>query len=208
MLSKEVIINMELSPKMYNLLVRPGHLADRIINNIIKKKFPIENKFVLDFGCGIGSSCSMFQPDKYIGVDCDIKRIVYAKAQHPEYNFYFLNTDILPVDENSVDYVLALSVIHHIDENQLHIYLDEFKRILKPDGMVIALEPCFLDRKCFSNLFMRVMDRGKFIHKEHEYRKLFEDHNYIVEIHDRYKQLVLYNKLFFSARPKQYSSRK
>lgn len=80
---------MELYPILYHLFVRPKWFPKSYtlyINNVIKSKFDFHNKMVLDFGSGIGTSCSMFNPANYLGVDCDSNRIRYVKRLYPEYS--------------------------------------------------------------------------------------------------------------------------
>jgi hypothetical protein len=43
---------MELTPKLYHLFVRPRFMTDLYINKLIRKKFNLENKKVLDLVVG------------------------------------------------------------------------------------------------------------------------------------------------------------
>jgi ubiquinone/menaquinone biosynthesis C-methylase UbiE len=192
---------MELSPKLYNWFVRPKWFSHLLINGVITKQFDFTNKQVLDFGCGIGSCCSIFSPDYYMGVDCDAKRIYYASHNNPQHSFKVMNGHNLPALRNSFDYILIISVLHHIAQKELTGYLKEFHRILKPNGKIIVYEPCFFENNNFNNLFMKVFDRGKYIQIEDKYLEMFTNCNYDTEIHERYHQLLFYNKLFFSASP-------
>jgi len=110
---------MELSPRLYNWLVRPSWFMDLFINNKLENEFDFNNKKILDFGCGIGSSSSIFDPDNYLGVDCDSRRIHYARNIHSKHNFDVLDGYSIPVPENSFDYILVISVLHHIVEDHI-----------------------------------------------------------------------------------------
>lgn len=192
---------MELSPRIYHWFIRPSWFREFYIDNIIKSKFDFCGKTVLDFGSGTGTSSTMFDPVNYHGVDCDPKRIQYAKRLQPEYSFSVLDKDCLPVLDNSVDYILIISVLHHIATEELPGYLKDFRRVLKPYGKILIIEPCFFTNYHSNNLFMKVFDKGKYILHENEYLNIFKHHNYKVEIIEKYTQLVLYNKLFFTATP-------
>lgn len=192
---------MELSPGLYKWFVRPGWFSDTYINNTLKNEFDFKNKKVLDFGCGIGSGCSIFDPNNYLGIDCDQKRIFYARNFYPTHNFAVVKDCRIPVLKDSIDYILVISVLHHIPKDELPSYLFEFSRILRPEGKVIVNEPCFFENYTFSNLFMRCFDCGKHIQTKDEYVKIFRKHCYEVKIHKQYNQLYCYNKLFFSAIP-------
>lgn len=75
-------------------------------------------------------------------------RIAYARRLNQGYNFLVLDGTNLPLENNSIDYILTLSVLHHIASEDLAPYLSEFQRILKPHGKVVVLEPCLL-KECF-----------------------------------------------------------
>lgn len=192
---------MELSPKLYKWLVRPKWFSNYYINDIIRDEFDFNNRTVLDFGCGIGSCCSLFSPDSYLGVDRNPKRIDYARKHFPCHEFLVSSGHSIPLAESSVDYILVMAVIHHMPKEEVPLYLNEFKRLLKPDGRVIVIEPCFFKDWSLRNLLMGFFDRGKHISSEDGYLELFRASKYRVEIHNRYKQLLLYNKVFFSASP-------
>lgn len=154
---------MELSPRLYRLLVRPPLFNKLYVNKRIKSllsPFDFHNKVVLDFGCGIGSNSFMFQPEYYIGIDCNDKRINYAKYLHKDYSFFTSQDIKLSIQDNRIDYVLIIAVLHHISSPEIGKYLVEFRRILKPKGKVIIIEPCFLPGSHLCNWCMDFFDAG------------------------------------------------
>lgn len=189
---------MEISPKLYHLFVRPKWFSKIYIGNIISSNFNFNDKIVLDFGCGIGSSCFMFDSSSYLGIDCDSKRINYAKRLYPDYNFDVLQDNHIQVNDNSVDYILIVSVLHHISSKMLKDYTKEFYRVLKPNGMIIVIEPCLFEKSNFKNYFMTFFDKGKYIRNQKEYFNLFNNY-FKVEVLKKYNQLLFYNKIFFVA---------
>ncbi len=192
---------MELSPRLYKRIVRPKWFTRQFLNNIIKKELYSDNKNILDFGCGVGSFSSMFEPANYMGIDKSPERVYYAKKQYPEYTFNILDGCHMPVPDQSIDYVLIISVLHHIPTTELPLYLREFQRILKHNGKVLVLEPCFLERSRLSNSFMRFFDKGDYIQYDTQYIRMFSSCNYRVTVKKKYKQLFFYNKILFSAVP-------
>ncbi|MDF2519898.1 MAG: putative methyltransferase type 11 [Clostridia bacterium] len=191
---------MELSPSLYHWLVRPKWFSDMYIGNILKSNFNFENKTVLDFGSGVGSSCFLLSPSGYMGVDCDSKRISYAKLLYPDYNFQMLQGDKIPADDNSIDYVLIISVLHHISSEAMDNYIKELYRVIKKNGRVIVIEPCFFEKSHVRNRFMSFFDKGSYIRDEHEYIDMFSS-CFQTDVHSKYSQLLLYNKIFFTAAP-------
>lgn len=134
---------MELSPRLYNWFVRPKWFSHICINGFIKSRFDFQNKMVLDFGCGIGTSSSVFSPEYYLGVDCDPKRIHYARRKNPDHRYKVADSCDLPLLQGSIDFILIIAVLHHIPREKLPNYLSEFHRILRPHGTIIVYEPCF-----------------------------------------------------------------
>jgi SAM-dependent methyltransferase len=194
---------MQVSPYLYHWFVRPKWLTKWYIHDHIRRHFDLAEKRVLDFGAGTGANCCLTKPDQYIGIDPDAKRIAFAKRLFPAYEFGVLEGETLPLEDGSVDYVMVVAVLHHIATEQISPYLREFRRILKPGGRVIVMEPCLRDHTPLSNWFMRWNDRGDYIRDEDEYLGLFQQEGYACSVRERFKKCFLYNELFFDALPVQ-----
>jgi ubiquinone/menaquinone biosynthesis C-methylase UbiE len=190
---------MELSPVLYRRLIRPNWVVKRYISNILGDSFDFNNKKVLDFGCGIGTSSCLFDSDKYIGLDPDYRRIAYARRLYPNYRFYRLEGRFLPIPDHHVDYIFIVSVLHHITEEEAMEFLKEFRRILKHNGQILVMEPCFFSNSHISNRFMVLLDNGKYIRTMNGYMQLFVKLGYKIHVTKKYKQLIFYSKLFFVA---------
>ena len=143
----------------------------------------------------------MVSPDYYVGIDADIRRTQFASKLNPGYKFHPLQSNELPLDDHKIDYVLIIAVLHHIPSELIPSYLKEFRRILKPDGRVIVIEPYLSDQTPFCNQFMRWFDRGRYIREANGYLKYFTDQQFFCDIHKKFRKCWLYNELFFSARP-------
>jgi ubiquinone/menaquinone biosynthesis C-methylase UbiE len=193
---------MELSPKLYHYFVRPKWFSNILYNKILMDNVELKGKSILDFGCGIGSSSFLFEPSTYYGVDCDSNRIEYAKKMHPEYNFIAIKDDgRLPLSNSSIDNIMIFSVLHHIPTKSLSDCLKEFQRVLKSNGRLIVIEPCYYEKADISNWFMTKFDKGEYIRNEGEYLNIFRNANYRTKVIKRYNQLLFYNKIMFSASP-------
>ncbi|BCG59332.1 class I SAM-dependent methyltransferase [Paenibacillus sp. URB8-2] len=192
-------MNTSSTPQLYHWIVRPKWFTKKYIHDQIKPRFAFNDKIVLDFGSGTGANCSMFQPVHYLGIDPDAKRIHYARRSYPDYKFHVLEHGKLPVDNESVDYILIVAVLHHISSEEIADYMKEFKRILKPDGNIIVMEPCICKKKPLCNWFMNFYDDGEYIRREEEYIQLFRENEFTSQVINRFRKGFLYHELFFTA---------
>lgn len=190
---------MQLSPRIYHSLVRPKWFTKVYIQNKIQQHFDFAGKKVLDFGAGTGANCTLCCPDHYFGIDPDSRRINFARRLYAPYRFETFSGNSLPAEDNSFDYVLIIAVLHHIPPELIREYVKEFKRILKPGGKIIAIEPCFFEKSPFINLFMKFNDKGDYIQKEEDYLNYFSAENFRCNVLKRFKKCFLYNELYFTA---------
>ena len=123
---------------------------------------PEQFDFVLDFGCGCGRVARKLAiadaptPKRYVGIDLHAGMIAWAsKNLAPRLpGFTFIHQDVynagfnpdpslprsarFPVEDGSVSLLLALSVFTHLLQAQVEPYLDEVRRVLRPDGVMVA----------------------------------------------------------------------
>jgi SAM-dependent methyltransferase len=116
---------------------------------------------VVEIGCGVGRD-AMHLPDRigdgsYLGVDIIPASIEWCRANiTPRFaNFDFQLLDVynrfynpsgslsgadvkLPVPDGSVDRILLQSVFTHMFEIDITSYMQEFARVLAPEGLVFA----------------------------------------------------------------------
>ncbi len=103
------------------------------------------NAEVLDFGCGVGSSLEKvlkFSPKKITGIDISEVSISKAKnkikEKEPEVELLVDNCEQTKFNSNSFDIVYGTGILHHLN---MSMCLDEIKRVLKPGGNLIFIEP-------------------------------------------------------------------
>lgn len=112
---------------------------------------------VLDLGCGNGRFFE-FLKDKdinYIGVDFSERLIEIAKKKYPKVKFQVADALNLPFPNNYFDKIYSIAVLHHIPSEQFRMqFLEEARRILKPNGFLI-LTVWKPESKKNLNLFLR-----------------------------------------------------
>ncbi len=188
---------MHLSPYWYEKIIRPRFFVVKYIQTVLEASFNFHNKKVLDFGCGTGSNSFIFDPEYYLGVDVDTGRIDLACQLHPGYTFQYLEDGKIKAPDQSFDMIVILAVIHHVSDKDFISYLDELKRVLKPGGVIVSIEPVLDIKTPLNNWFMNFFDDGRYIRFENQYRELFKEFDMVV--HKRFKKNGWYNEVFFSA---------
>ncbi len=105
----------------------------------------VENKTVLDIasGEGYGTSILAGKADFVYGVDISSEAVEHAKARYQAANLKFIQGSAadIPLDDASVDMIVSYETIEHLPEDLQERMLQEFKRILKPDGILLISTP-------------------------------------------------------------------
>ena len=119
-------------------LRKSDFLIKRSLDDIIEKLSEMGRKFpfVLNFGCrtGYGSSFLQNRPDTIQVVETDFSFNLLKNSSHP-YKIV-CDEEYLPFAENKFDLIVSTLNLHHV--NDLPGCLIQLRRILKPNGLLIA----------------------------------------------------------------------
>ena len=101
------------------------------------------NTVVLEYGCGWGRIVRFFLkdlgPGNLWGIDCD--PAVLEVCRRTNRWSTFVDVDVMPptsLPDDHFDLVYAYSVFSHLSEESHDRWLDEFRRILRRDGILIV----------------------------------------------------------------------
>ena len=121
------------------------------------------NSEVLDFGCGIGSSLEKvikFNPKKITGIDISEVSIRKAKDKvketETEIELLVDNCEQTKFNSNNFDIIYGTGILHHLN---MSMCLDEIKRVLKPGGKLIFIEP--LGTNPLINLYRKLTPKSR-----------------------------------------------
>ena len=105
----------------------------------IRQYVPLENRRILDIGCGLGMYVDKFRrfSDDVHGVDVDEDKVAQASQWLP--NIQVAPGEHLPYADNEFDVILLNEVIEHVDDDRLTIR--EAYRCLRPGGHIIIYAP-------------------------------------------------------------------
>lgn len=160
-----------------------------------------QNRFSLDFGCGTGRLSYLFDAGSYVGVDIDPDRLHYAAKTHSKRSFVRVGHGPLPFKDQCFSLVLATAVLHHLSDDDVLYYAEELKRVLKPEGIMVILEPVYRPDAPIRNFYMSVCDRGRYIRSLSGYVDLLKS-RFEVHSHLQYGAENLYYNVLLSGRPR------
>jgi len=126
---------------------------------------------VLDIGCGTGSILAHLPDVDYLGFDLN-PRYLEAARQRFGLRGRFICADVnaAPAEaEGRFDRVLALSLLHHLEDPEVLALMALARRLLAPGGRLITLDPCYRDGQPALARFLIDRDRGRNTRKEQEY---------------------------------------
>jgi ubiquinone/menaquinone biosynthesis C-methylase UbiE len=105
--------------------------------------FPLENKRILDVGCGGGGELRNFirygaRPENLYGIDLLPERIKGAKILSPNIDFRCGNAEELPYEDEAFDIIMQFTVFTSILNSQMKKNIaKEMLRVLKPSGIIL-----------------------------------------------------------------------
>ena len=186
-------VEVSIKDNAVNIKGSKGTLEHTLHKSVDIKK---EDNVFLDIGCGTGllgiSSLPFIGKNgKYIGIDVSDNDIDYCLKHYPKEKFEFIHFDInnpryapkqkekkikWPIDNESVDFAMALSVWTHLNEADALFYFREINRILKPGGKAI-ITFFLLDETYTSTVEQRSMKKSKF-HMTSKSKWIFEEKSY------------------------------
>ena len=97
---------------------------------------------VVDVGCGSGRLASQLRSylsGLYVGIDVVPELFQYAESicSRPDWKFYAAPGLKIPEPDNSADFICFFSVFTHLLHEETFQYLEDARRVIKPNGKII-----------------------------------------------------------------------
>ena len=93
---------------------------------------------VLDVGCADGRHCVIIDNNggRAIGIDLSKSMLKEAKTLYPKGDFRQADMRQLPFDNNFFNGIWSSGSIYHVTKTDVKTVIKEFKRVIKPEGIV------------------------------------------------------------------------
>lgn len=129
---------------------------------------------VLDIGCGTGGILEYLPDVDYLGFDLNPGYVEAATAQFgPPHRFICADANKVPAEaEGSFDRILALGLLHHLEDSEVMVLFSTARRLLAPGGRLVTLDTCYRDGQPALARFLIDRDRGRNTRTEEAYAEL------------------------------------
>ena len=162
------------SSLIYDLLQRA--LGAARIRRVLVEDFlrPRAGQRVLDIGCGTAEILKFMPPVDYVGFDPNPDYVEKARARAGSGAQIVCDrvSEVSLTQYRPFDLVIALFVLHHLDEAEARQLFTTAVRHLAPGGLLLTADPAFVPGQARTARFLISRDRGAFVRDEAGYRAL------------------------------------
>ena len=136
----EVEQSIDFSGQSHDFFIRVK--ADELIASCNRQLGALEQRSVLDVGCGVGLM-SRYVGEHFgelHGVDIAPGVVERAAENFPRGKFQLYDGKSIPFDQQSFDVAFTVCVLHHVPPAQWPSLVAEMARVLKPGGLLYIFE--------------------------------------------------------------------
>lgn len=185
-------------PLAYSMLqnIMGAHAArKRIVTDLIK---PFPGMKVLDLGCGPADILNYMPDVKYWGYDISERYIIEAKKKFENDAHFvckqFNESEIAELPE--FDVVLAIGLLHHLDDAEVVELLKLGEMVLKRGGRILTVDPCFTVDQNLIARFLVSHDRGQNVRTKDGYEFLAQQVFKSPEVKVRHQSWIPYTHCY------------
>ena len=135
---------------------------------------PLGARRILDFGCGPAHVLRHLDCDHYVGIDRNGEHIDAARRVHGDRGQFICGDfeDFARDAAEQFDTVLCLGFFHHLDDERAASVAGMAQSVLKPEGVLVAIDPAFVKGQHIVARWMAKLDSGKHVRAPEAYSAL------------------------------------
>ncbi len=160
-------------PAAYNLwwkMVGGPAVVKAVVTEYVQ---PRAGARILEIGCGPGTILGYLPDCDYEGFDISPRYIEMARKRFPHARFFCERVSRFSlVDHHRFDTVLALGVVHHLDEQEATQLFQIAYDALNTGGKLVTVDGVFADDQSTAARWLLARDRGEYVRSETEYVKI------------------------------------
>jgi SAM-dependent methyltransferase len=150
----------------WNAVGGPGW-ARTLVNEYIR---PSEGGRILEIGCGPGTIVRYLPRSEYLGFDLSPRYIELARKRYPQAKFVCERvSQFLLAERGNFDVVLALGIVHHLDDDEARQLFQIAHDALRPGAKLVNVDGVWTDHQSAATRWLLAKDRGDHIRSEREY---------------------------------------
>lgn len=154
--------------------------ANAFKRSVLSAHIPADRRLrVLEVGCGPGRNLDYLPENAdYTGCDLSPDYIQHARKHYGHRaEFYCLSVaDLGELNLEKFDIVMAMGVLHHLNDALVESLARQAAPVLKPDGFFLAVEPCWTAHQSWLDRKIMSFDRGEDIRTIDGYAALVGKH--------------------------------
>ena len=165
------ILNRPFFYEFYHTAIGANYRSRVLVSDYIRPK---PGDRILDIGCGPGNMLPFLPEGQYLGVDSNPSYIASARERYGHRGEFVCER----VSHHSVqqfgafDIVLALGLVHHLDDSEARDLFRLGHTALKTGGRMITNDGCYTPNQSAAKRYLLSRDRGQFVRMQEQYLAL------------------------------------
>lgn len=160
-------------PQAYQLfwtVIGGPHRSKILVDHYIR---PRPGDRILEIGCGPGTIVPYLPESEYVGFDMSPEYVAQAQKKFPQARFVCERVSEYTLRERSYfDIVLALGIVHHLDDAEARRLFQIAHDALKPGGKLVTLDGVWSNGQSSGARALLARDRGEHIRDEEGYVRI------------------------------------
>ena len=154
----------------WSLIGGPG-VAKVLVSEYIRPELGAR---ILEIGCGPGTIVGYLPRVEYLGFDLSPNYIEMARARFPQAQFVCERVShfSLAKHQQEFDFVLALAILHHLDDQEARQLFQIAHHALRPDGKLITFDGVWTNDQSPVARWLLARDRGEYVRTQDDYVKI------------------------------------